>query len=193
MKYLYFVLFLFIGFNSLSQKKIDTGVELPINKETGKYEFICVDTVKGKLASELYQLGKKFLIHRFNDKDFFIDDRNLKIGDNGNFPVTFKLPSVKFNISYTSVFSIVIQFKDSRYRVILTDFKINTNANATTSEVNLEDFFINNVSVGAGKKYGRNMNIAVAEVIRKQVDLLFSDLSKCLKEGNTTSDENDDW
>ena len=52
MKYLYFVLFLFIGFNSLSQKKIDTGVELPINKETGKYEFICVDTVKGKLASE---------------------------------------------------------------------------------------------------------------------------------------------
>lgn len=193
MKYLYFVLFLFIGFNSLSQKKIDTGVELPINKETGKYEFICVDTVKGKLASELYQLGKKFLIHRFNDKDFFIDDRNLKIGDNGNFPVTFKLPSVKFNISYTSVFSIVIQFKDSRYRVILTDFKINTNANATTSEVNLEDFFINNVSVGAGKKYGRNMNIAVAEVIRKQVDLLFSDLSKYLKEGDATSDENDDW
>lgn len=193
MKYLYFVLFLFIGFNSLSQKKIDTGVELPINKETGKYEFICVDTVKGKLASDLYQLGKKFLIHRFNDKDFFIDDKNLKIGDNGNFPVTFKLPSVKFNISYTSVFSIVIQFKDSRYRVTLTDFKINTNANATTSEVNLEDFFINNVSVGAGKKYGRNMNIAVAEVIRKQVDLLFSNLSKYLKEGNTTSDENDDW
>ena len=193
MKYLYFVLFLFIGFNSLSQKKIDTGVELPINKETGKYEFICVDTVKGKLASELYQLGKKFLIHRFNDKDFFIDDRNLKIGDNGNFPVTFKLPSVKFNISYTSVFSIVIQFKDSRYRVILTDFKINTNANATTSEVNLEDFFINNVSVGAGKKYGRNMNIAVAEVVRKQVALLFSDLSKYLKEGDATSDENDDW
>lgn len=193
MKYLYFVLFLFIGFNSLSQKKIDTGVELPINKETGKYEFICVDTVKGKLASELYQLGKKFLIHRFNDKDFFIDDKNLKIGDNGNFPVTFKLPSVKFNISYTSVFSIVIQFKDSRYRVILTDLKINTNANATTSEVNLEDFFINNVSVGAGKKYGRNMNIAVAEVVRKQVALLFSDLSKYLKEGDVTSDENDDW
>lgn len=193
MKYLYFVLFLFIGFNSLSQKKIDTGVELPINKETGKYEFICVDTVKGKLASELYQLGKKFLTHRFNDKDFFIDDKNLKIGDNGNFPVTFKLPSVKFNISYTSVFSIVIQFKDSKYRVILTDFKINTNANATTSEVNLEDFFINNVSVGAGKKYGRNMNIAVAEVVRKQVALLFSDLSKYLKEGDTTSDENDDW
>nr|DAH05576.1 MAG TPA: protein of unknown function DUF4468 [Caudoviricetes sp.] len=193
MRILVCLLFVFIGFNSLSQSKIDTGVEFPMNKETGKYEFMCIDTVKGKLAPELYELAKKFLIYRFNDKDFFIDDKNLKIGDNGNFPVTFKLPSMKFNISYTSVFSIVIQFKDSRYRVTLTDFKINTNANATTSEVNLEDFFINNVSVGAGKKYGRNMNVAVAEVVRKQVDLLFSDLSKYLKEGNTTSDENDDW
>ena len=45
------------------------------------------------------------------------------------------------------------------------------------------------------KKTGKKINVATAEEIQKQVNLLFSALSKYLKdeEKNVASDENDNW
>ena len=196
MKYYILVLFAFLFNISFGQGKVDTGVELPLNKETNKYEFVNVDTIKGKTVSELYELTKKFLIDRFHNKEFFVDEKDVKIGNNGHFPIAVKLPYLKIKIPWTSVFSLSIQFKNDRYRIILTNIRLNTNENATTSEVNLETYFVNNVSMGMGsKKTGKKINVATAEEIQKQVNLLFSALSKYLKdeEKNVASDENDNW
>lgn len=193
MKIINLFLFLFVCLASLGQEN-DTGVNLPMNKETNKYEFVNVDTIKGKSSVELYESAKKFLANRFHANDFFIDNENEKIGINGHFPIAITLPYLKTKTPWTSVFSVSIQFKNDRYRIVLTNIRLNTNENATTSEVNIETYFLNNVNMGmGGKKMGKKINIATAEEIKKQVILLFSDLSKYLKEGDTTSDENDDW
>lgn len=196
MKYSILTLLLFLFVVSYGQKDIDTGVDLPINKETNKYEFVDIDTINGKMASELYELTKKFLIDRFHNKEFFVDEKDAKIGNNGHFPIAVKLPYLKMKTPWTCVFSLDVQFKNDRYRIILTNIRLNTNENATTSEVNLETYFVNNVSMGMGsKKMGKKINVATAEEIQKQVNLLFAALSKHLKEEgkNVSSNENDDW
>ena len=194
MKYILLILLTFLVIDVFSQLKENNknDVNLPMNEQTKKYEFIHIDTVKGKTASELYQLAKEFLIKKFLDKDFFIDDENIKIGDNGNFPVTFKMPRGKLTTTYTSILSITIQFKDDRYKVVLTNFKLSMNANATTAEMLLEDFFKKNESVGMGKNIAIKMNNNIAESISKQVNLFFSDLKKYLN-GIDVFSGNDEW
>jgi hypothetical protein len=162
--------------NSFSQK--NETVSIPTIEETKKYGFTEIIEVKGMSADILYELTKAFLTKKHSDSDFFIDKVNQEIYDNGSFPVTMKVSNMP--LTYTILYNVSTKFKDSKLKVTITDFKVSTNAQGTTSEVPLENFFDNLNSVKSGKGYAKKMNDSLSSSIIEQVEKFITDLRKSL-------------
>ena len=88
-------------------------------------------------------------------------------------------------ITYTILYTISVEFKEEKVRIILTDFKVSSNSQGTTSEVPLEDYFNNMNTVKNGKKYARKMNESLSKSIIKQSEKLINELKLSLTEKKT--------
>jgi hypothetical protein len=79
-------------------------------------------------------------------------------------------------MTYTVLYTLSVKFKDEKFKIVLSDMKLSTNAQGTTSEVPLENHFENMNTVPSGKKYARKMNESLSASIISQANKLFSDI-----------------
>ena len=175
-------LFLLLFVNSTFGQKVNE-IKIPKISETDKYGFAEVYKLDSSTTKELYNSTKEFLIKKHSDKEFFIDVQNKEIYDKGSFPADMNVSNIP--ITYTILYTISVEFKEEKVRIILTDFKVSSNSQGTTSEVPLEDYFNNMNTVKNGKKYARKMNESLSTSIIKQSEKLINELKISLTEKKT--------
>jgi hypothetical protein len=176
------LIFLLLAFNLTFGQK-DDGIKIPKIEETDKYGFTEIYELDSLTSKKLYASAKIFLIKKHSDKEFFIDIPEKELYDNGSFPADMNVSNIP--ITYTILYTISTEFKDSKVRIIVSDFKVSTNSQGTTSEVVLENHFKNMNTVKSGKKYARKMNESLSNSIIEQCEKLISELKLSLTKKKT--------
>lgn len=157
--------------------------QIPILEKSGKYGFDKILSIEGKTAKFIYDSTKLFLIKKHADNSFIIDIENQEIYDNGSFPADFMVSNIP--MTYTILYNVTTMFKEGKLKVIITDFKVSTNAQGTTSEVPLENFLKNMNSLKSGKKYAEKISDSLSNSIIEQVEKLISEFETNLASDKT--------
>jgi hypothetical protein len=155
----------------LSNAQTDT---LPVNKETGKYEFSEVVNVDTATADKLYSNAKLFVAYAFKsgkDVTQLNDDLSKTVIGKGATKVFIKFaigPPVPTYVRFT----MTIQSKDGRYRYLINDFLYyNTVDGTSTKELEDEKYWGKN-------KMSRRVWASVKNQIYTDISLLVIDLKK---------------
>ena len=157
--------------------------QIPTIEKTGKYGFERIIEIENKTSMELFQQTKLFLIKRHVDNDFIIEIENQELFDNGSFPATLEVS--KAQMTYTILYTFLVKFKDGKIKTTISDMKVSTNAQGTTSEVTLENFIENLNATSSGKKYAKKMNDSLSKSIIEAADKLLTDLTNSFSESET--------
>ncbi|MGB3590806.1 MAG: hypothetical protein WBA16_03890 [Nonlabens sp.] len=171
------ILLLFVFNLAIGQK--DNGIKILKIEETDKYGFTEIYELDSLTAKKLYNSTKIFLTKKHSDREFFIDIPEKELYDNGSFPANMNVSNIP--ITYTILYTISTEFKENKVRITISDFKVSTNSQGTTSEVVLENYFDNINAVKSGKKYARRMNESLSNSIIEQSEKLITDLKQSLK------------
>tara|TARA_R110002096_G_scaffold425755_1_gene634704 strand:- start:884 stop:1438 length:555 start_codon:yes stop_codon:yes gene_type:complete len=175
------IILLFVFNLTFGQK--DDGIKIPKTEETNKYGFTEICELDNITAKELYNLTKLFLTKKHSDKEFFIDIPEKELYDNGSFPADMNVSNIP--MTYTVLYIISCEFKENKVRITISDFKVSTNSQGTTSEVVLENHFNNMNAVKRGKKYARKMKESLSKSIIEQSEKLISELKQNLTKKKT--------
>lgn len=178
------LIILLLVFNlSFGQK--GNGIKIPKIEETDKYGFTEIYESDSLTSKKSYALTKVFLTKKHSDKEFFIDIPEKELHDNGSFPADMKVSNIP--MTYTILYTISTEFKESKIRIRISDFKVSSNSQGTTSEVVLENFFKNMNTIKSGKRYARKMIESLSNSIIQQSEKLISELKQSLTR------KKDDW
>ncbi|MEQ8909517.1 MAG: DUF4468 domain-containing protein [Vicingaceae bacterium] len=172
---------------SIKEKEI----VIPFDSASNSYAFI--DVVEFDSSSNyLYQKSKKWLIDKYLNDNFDLDNPKEKLIQKGSFEIVSTLSAgmgMKFPYNYTVNFNIVLEFKDGRYRYTLSNIKLSQNAEGTTTEQSLENFIESSEKMGLGKR-------KMEKFIEQTCNLIHEKFTELIKEMNSTiqsSDKKNDW
>lgn len=177
-----------IVIEGVCQKTNDGVVIMPYNEQNQKYSYDSIVIADNRNAIHLYSKAKEFLVEKHLDNVFVIDNNAERLVDHGSFPATFKISGIQN--TYTILYSIDLSVKDDKYKFTISNFKASTNAQGTTSEVPIENFFQNSVNNGGpvAKSYGKKMNESLSQSIDLQVKKLINELTEYM-----ISNQKSDW
>ncbi len=153
---------------------------LPVDTETKKVTFqetVSLDTVS---RDELYQRSKDWISIFYKTDKYSPDDKaNYKIGKDGELDIQLTY-DFKYKSHNTVTYSILIAQKEGKYRVTVTDFKIQKVGEKT----------IQTLETAMAKMSGQNKTEAVTQ-INKGVNDVIEDLKKFMITGKPENKE--DW
>jgi hypothetical protein len=165
-------------------------INIPKDGETQKFTYAKVVEVPEVTAADLYQRCRVFLTNKFASDKFAVDEVDSKLVYAGNFEVAgvYKMGMAKSPFSYTTLFTITVQFKDGRYRYELTNFKIGGNAQGTTYEKTLETFVDTKDVPALMRKSQENAIRETCAVIDENVKKLLDEFEKAMAAGPKQED-----
>jgi hypothetical protein len=124
-------------FGQTDRKKV-----IPFDSTSQKYTYEKIVEIQGKSANDLYDIGKKWLINKFHDDKFLIDEHALKTVDLGNFQISVILDMGSVNLTQNMVviYDISLFYKESKCKLEITSIKLSGNSQGTTYETTLEAY-----------------------------------------------------
>jgi hypothetical protein len=155
---------------------------IPFDTISQKYTYNKIIDVPDKSSNLLYDLGKKWLINKFHDEKFLIDQKDSKLADLGSFQVAvyIQAPTLKIPMNWVVIYDIITSYKDNKCKLEITSIKVSGNSNGTTNESTLEAYEKSVENGYKGKK--RRM--------QDYLNLLFKEIDINIKKTITEFEEN---
>jgi hypothetical protein len=98
--------------------------QLAVDPETKKFQYQETVTLDSLDKNQIYERAVDYMTNQFKTNKFDVNDKtNMKLGHEGNFPVSYKY-DFKYTSNNTVTYQITLNVKDGKYRYTITDFKI---------------------------------------------------------------------
>jgi len=164
---------------------------IPFDSTSNSYAYIDVVEFDSS-ANYLYQKSKQWLIDKYLNDNFDLDNPKEKLIQKGSFDIVSTMNAgmgMKFPYNYTVNFNIVFEFKDGRYRYTISNIKLSQNAEGTTTEQSLENFIESSDEMGMGKRKMEKFIVQTCNLIHEKFTQLIKEMNSTIQ----SSDKKNDW
>ncbi|WP_409965885.1 DUF4468 domain-containing protein [Mycovorax composti] len=168
----------------------ENEILIPFDSTSNSYAYIGVVEFDSS-ANYLYQKSKQWLIDKYLNNNFDLDNPKEKLIKKGSFDIVSTMNAgmgVKFPYNYTVNFSIVLEFKDGRYKYTLSNIKLSQNAEGTTTEQSIENFILSSDEMGLGKRKMEKFIVQTCNLIHEEFTQFIKEMNSAIQSNNNKND-----